>query len=97
MQRLDNGLIILKLVYGDIDHRADQSRVIGDVHVDLGARERNLSECLLQLRIPLLHERIKLRHVLGVIDSRWGPTLVEVLHRVDPPANLLWFLIRILD
>jgi len=67
-------------VDGDIDHGADQSCVVGDVHVDLGAWERNLSESLLHLRIPLLHERVKLRHVLRVIDSGWGSALVQVLH-----------------
>jgi len=67
-------------VDGDIDHGADQSCVVGDVHVDLRAWERNLSESLLHLRIPLLHERVKLRHVLRVIDSGWGSALVQVLH-----------------
>ena len=97
VQGLDHGLIILKLVNRDIDHGANQSRIVGDVHVDLRARERNASKRLLQLRIPLLHERVKLGHVLCVIDC-WGwSALVQILHRVHPPADLLRFLISILD
>jgi hypothetical protein len=71
MEGLDNRLIILKLVNGYVHHRTDQTRVVGNVHVDLWAWERNLPQSLLHLWIPLFHELIELRHVLRVVDC-WG-------------------------
>lgn len=63
------------------------------MHVNFRSGEWNLLKRVLHLRVPLLHESIKVREGLSVIHS-WGRTcLVQVLNTVDPAIDFLWLLI----
>lgn len=97
VHRLDQRLIIVMLVHGDISEAANQSGVVGRVHVDFGAWEVNLAEGSLHFRVPLLHEVVDVWHILRVVHGRRGTSLVEVAHAVDPAVDFLLFLVGVLD
>ena len=76
VEGLDNGLIILQFVHGDVAHGTDDLRVVCNVHVDFWAREWRLLESLLHLGWPFLHQRLDIWHVLSVVNSGRWPRLV---------------------
>ena len=97
VEGLDNGLIILQFVHGDVAHGADDLRVVCNVHVDFWAWERRLLEGCFHLGWPFLHERLDIWHVLSVVNSGGRPCLVQVLHTADPTRNFPRFLVGAFD
>jgi len=98
VQRLNHRLIIVSsLVYGDIAHAQHQSRIVAHMHVDFRVRELYLLQGLLHLRLPLLHQRVKLRHRSRVAYRRRRPRLMQILNGADPPSQLLRLLVGLLD
>lgn len=67
------------------------------MHVDFRRWELNLLQSLFHFLRPLLHECVKLGHGLRVVYSWWWSGLVQVLHGGDPPSDLLWLFISVLD
>jgi len=45
------------------------------------------------LRVQLAHQLVEIRHLLAVVDSGWWSRLVEILHAIYPPVDLLAFLV----
>lgn len=97
VQALHHRLVVGKLVAGDVHHRANQARIVCGVHIDLGPWEGDVLEGLLHILGPFLHQVVDVRHLFSVVDRGGGTGLVEVLHAVDPPRDLLGLLISVLD
>ena len=55
VQRFYNRLSILKLMHGDVAHRANNLGIVGGVHINFGTGERSRFESCLHLGRPLLH------------------------------------------
>lgn len=97
VQALHHRLVVRKLVARDVHHRTDKACIVCGVHIDFGARERDVLEGLFHILGPFLHQVVDVRHLFSVVDCGRRTSLVKVLHAVDPARDLLWFLISVLD
>lgn len=68
----------------NVYHCADQSCVVTCMHVDIGGGERNVTESLLHVLVPLSHELVEVWHLFCVVYSGGWSSLVQILHAVDP-------------
>ena len=64
MERFYSSIILCRLVNRNVTHCTDQLSVVGNVHVDFSARERDLLEGCLHLRVPFLHQCLDVGHIL---------------------------------
>uniref|UniRef100_A0A7S3IKG6 NAD-specific glutamate dehydrogenase n=1 Tax=Strombidium inclinatum TaxID=197538 RepID=A0A7S3IKG6_9SPIT len=97
VQAFDQGLIVLQFMYRDIQHREDNTRVVASAHIDVLGGELEVSEGTLHLRRELLHELVKVGHLLGVIHGRSRPSLVQILDTRNPLGYFLGLLISCID
>ena len=84
-------------MHGDVKHCANQTSVVCCVHIDLWSRERQLTHCILHLRMELGHQVVEVGHLFCVVDGWRRPSLVQVLYVIYPPCNFLALLVGTFD
>ena len=97
MKRLDYCFIILKFVHRDVTHAYAQLCVVGSIHVNFGSRKFELLKSSFHLWLPFLHHRIEVWHIFCVIHCGGWACLVQVLDSIDPPRNVFWLLVSLLN
>jgi hypothetical protein len=84
-------------MHRDVAHTQHQARIITHMHVDFRGRELNLLQGLLHFRLPLLHQRVELRHRFRVVNCWRWPRPMQILNCTNPPRYLFRLLVCLLN
>jgi len=84
-------------IHWNIDQVAHHLTVVFQRQIDFLRGRRNVLEQFLHLLRPYLHQRVNIRHRLGVAHWRRLHVLVHVPHWVYPVQNIFWFFLSLVD
>ena len=82
-------------MHWNIEHRENDASVIVRVHVYLWSWECHILKSLFHLGIHLWHKLVEVRHLFRVVHCWWRPRFMQILNTINPPRDILWFLVSI--